>query len=96
MSGGSWDYAYSRFEDVAMRLAGSTSVKRRALSVKVRDVAAAMKAIEWNDSGDGASDEPALIMVALGGSADVAMRAAVRSMLEDLRVEIEGLDEQAR
>lgn len=34
----------------------------------LRKVADAMKAIEWNDSGDGARDEAALIKACLGGT----------------------------
>ena len=53
MSGGSYNYAYSRVEDMAYdpRIA-SGSPLRRAFSRHLLLVAKAMKAVEWMDSCD--------------------------------------------
>lgn len=60
MSGGSWDYVYARLQDVAIRLASSSSYDRRALGVLVDRVAQAMREIEWEDSGDGGQEAEAI------------------------------------
>lgn len=60
MSGGSWDYVYIKFDDVASNLMDSECPQRKKLGRLVDKVAAAMKAIEWNDSGDGADEEAAI------------------------------------
>ena len=52
MSGGSWDYAFYKFEDVAVRLTEQKCPSRRALGEHLFKIADAMKAIEWVDSGD--------------------------------------------
>lgn len=61
MSGGSWDYFYINVEDVAGRLMRSSKTLRVGLGSHLMDVAKAMKAIEWNDSGDGDDDEEQLL-----------------------------------
>jgi phage tail tape-measure protein len=52
MSGGSWDYVYCKFQEVADRLSVSPCVLRRALGEKVELVANALHDIEWVDSFD--------------------------------------------
>jgi hypothetical protein len=52
MSGGSWDYVYFKFEEVADRLAQEKDPLRKALSKRVRLLAKTMQAIEWVDSCD--------------------------------------------
>ena len=69
MSGGSWDYVYRTFEDIAERLDAHKSAKRRAFGKHMHLIAQAMKAIEWVDSGDRSSptDDTAIDAV-LGAS----------------------------
>jgi len=63
MSGGSWDYFYSRLEDVATRLIDSNinqseAVLRKALGVLLLKCSKALHDIEWVDSCDyGIGDE---------------------------------------
>jgi hypothetical protein len=66
MSGGSYDYAYSRIDDLANEIAPTTAI-RRAFKTHLRKVAKACHDIEWVDSGDcGKGDEDAAIMACLG------------------------------
>jgi hypothetical protein len=79
VSGGSYDYAYRRVldfaDDIDIDTAGdyedgrSSPAQRAAFREHLRKVAAAMKAIEWNDSGDGADDEGDLIRACLDARA---------------------------
>lgn len=59
MSGGSYDYAYNKAEDMADSLCSKTnSPLRRAFGRHLNLVAKAMHDIEWVDSGDyGTGDE---------------------------------------
>lgn len=73
MSGGSYDYAYQRVADVAdeIRLTSCcseyVSVKlRQAFKAHLKKVAAAMKAIEWNDSCDGDDKDREKILACVG------------------------------
>lgn len=76
MSGGSWDYVYFKFEEVAERLSSSDAPERRALGSLVSRVASAMHDIEWADSNDYAKgDELPAIRAALGGNADALILA---------------------
>ncbi len=63
MSGGSYGYAYRRVEEFSEALEagvtidgrtvdGAGCVARLGFAAHLRKVAAAMKAIEWEDSGD--------------------------------------------
>lgn len=77
MSGGSYDYAFGRIDDLANAIRenagcrnlpgekpdeyGSPPSLRRAFVAHLRKVARAAQAIEWNDSGDGDRDEQRLI-----------------------------------
>lgn len=65
MSGGSWNYSFGQFDDVAERLARAKSPLRRALGKQVALIAKAMHDIEWVDSGD-SSDDSEAIKAALG------------------------------
>lgn len=77
MSGGSYDYAYRRIEDLAseIRAEGSSSCApphlRRAFAAHLLKVASAARAIEWNDSCDGDRDETAKILDCIGPGADL-------------------------
>ena len=59
MSGGSWDYFCFSMDDVADRLCGEKDPLRRAFGEHMRKCSAAMKAIEWHDSGDWGPDDEA-------------------------------------
>jgi hypothetical protein len=84
MSGGSYDYCYTRVLDMA----GSIRHKdknplRRAFAAHLRLVADAMHDIEWVDSGDyGEGDEEEGIRKVLASGAELA--AAIQ-MAEDAR-----------
>lgn len=53
MSGGSYDYAYSKVEDMADSLSNkNNSALRRAFAKHLKLVAKAMHDIEWVDSSD--------------------------------------------
>ena len=76
MSGGSMDYLSYKVEDASFVL---NSPARRAFKKHLAKVAAALHAIEWNDSGDGADDEPELIEAVLhpGDTLEAAIESAV-------------------
>ncbi len=60
MSGGSMDYFYSHLEDAADKFILST-IARIAVRSHMLKLAKALRAIEWNDSGDGDDQEEELI-----------------------------------
>ena len=66
MSGRDWDYVYSKFEEVALRLQRSPESLRKALGARVRLIARALKDIEWADSGDDTTSQYTSIPAALG------------------------------
>lgn len=68
MSGGSYDYAYYKVQDMAQSLANKTQTPlRRAFAKHLKLVAEAMHDIEWVDSGDcGPGDEEQAIRAVLG------------------------------
>lgn len=70
MSGGSWDYVFYKFEDVAERLLAEQNPARRALGKQVALIAKALHDIEWVDSGDyGRDGDEKAIQSALGANA---------------------------
>ncbi len=79
MSGGSLDYVYSKVEDAAERIPQDT-ITRIAFTQHLCMVAAALRSIEWNMSGDGDRDEDDNIRACFGASAmvDSALREAKR------------------
>lgn len=74
MSGGSMDYLYSKVADASFV---TSSPERKAFYRHLRKVARALKAIEWNDSGDGDDGEHAAIM------ACISMTDVLRAAIED-------------
>lgn len=67
MSGGSYDYAYIKVEDMADRDGLKRSPLRRAFATHLKKVAKAMHDIEWVDSGDyGEGDDVKAITECLG------------------------------
>ena len=79
MSGGSYNYAYARIDELAEDVARNSPTPERKAFVKLlTKVALAAKAIEWNDSGDGDEREDSLIRDALGDSYEkVAMQCLI-------------------
>jgi hypothetical protein len=68
MSGGSMDYLSEQVEEAKFK---EDSVLRRAMRKHLGKVAAALHAIEWNDSGDGADDEEQLIRACISPTAEL-------------------------
>ena len=68
MSGGSWDYIYSRLQmDAVDRLCQEKSPLRRAFGEHLAICCDALRAIEWVDSGDwGEGSDVKYIIEALG------------------------------
>jgi hypothetical protein len=67
MSGGSWDYVFGKFNDVAERLKRDKKPYRKQFAKLVKLVGDAMYEIEWEDSDDtGPGDSIPAIKKALG------------------------------
>ena len=78
MSGGSYDYLYSKIEDMARGIP-PYSMLRKAFKTHLLKVAQACHDIEWNDSGDGADGEDAAIKACLGaGSEYLVLSEAIK------------------
>lgn len=93
MSGGSYDYFYSRVEEIANRIEAKTTA-RRAFAAHLRLVAQALHDIEWVDSSDYApGDEDAAILRVVGPAA--ILRTAVEDA-ERARAELDAAIEGAR
>jgi hypothetical protein len=60
MSGGSMDYFYAKLEGVIPDIRGNT-LRRRALRAHLLKLVEVLRAVEWNDSGDGDDHEDVLI-----------------------------------
>jgi hypothetical protein len=84
MSGGSYDYLYSKVKDMAEALdRKGESALRRAFGRHLKLIAEAMYDIEWVDSGDYAKgDEEEAIRKALSNESDMKELAI---LLEDAR-----------
>lgn len=69
MSGGTYDYVYFKIEDLAAKINVTDPGCPDYVDVQLRQkfkellyaVAKAARAVEWNDSGDGDSEEKELI-----------------------------------
>jgi len=83
MSGGSYDYFYSKVNDVADQLMVQTNPLRRAFALHLKKVATAMHDIEWVDSGDSSEgDEEKAINAVLGST---SKECQLKEVLHDLR-----------
>lgn len=80
-------YFYLKLEDAAWDFKRN-NVRRRALHRHMLELAKVLKAIEWNDSGDGDDQEDALIDAVLSPS--LQMETAIQ-MLNEARAEAEAL-----
>lgn len=57
MSGGSWDYLYSKIEEAAVRLCSKEQPSyRRSFGEHMKKISKAMHAIEWADSYDSSEE----------------------------------------
>lgn len=83
MSGGSMDRLYLKIEDAEFKPENDTPL-RTAFRVHLAKVAATLKAIEWNDSGDGDPDEDALIRACLGWPAKPGDEPALAELSKGL------------
>lgn len=92
MSGGSWNYVYHTFRDTGERLRKDHNVKRAALGRLVLAISKAMRAIEWNDSGDGADDEDQLIDACI---APIDVENEITKRIADLRACLDDLEKRA-
>lgn len=83
MSGGSMNYLYCQILDANF---AENSPLRRAFRAHLIKVAAACRAIEWNDSGDGDSEEEALIRFVVSPTEELRQATNdARQALEDLQ-----------
>lgn len=89
MSGGHYDYAYTRVQDMAVALIGrgDSSALLRAFGEHLLKVAKAMRDVEWEHSGDGA-DWQASVRAVLAPGAELE---AATKRLRDAMDEAEGL-----
>ena len=86
MSGGSMDYLCYKIEEASFSLG---TPARRAFKKHLHLISKALKAIEWNDSGDGADDEEELIQKCLGkGDVINACVEDARRVLRELTAEL--------
>jgi hypothetical protein len=87
MSGGSYNYAFVKIEDIAVEIRPTTPL-RKAFKAHLRKVAKACRDIEWVDSGDcGPGDEDEAIRACLGKDGPALVLAEVLS--EAVRVNAE-------
>lgn len=98
MSGGSWDYAYTKLEPIIDRLAKEEDPRRRALGSILAQIKHALHDIEWADSGDYShSQAEAALTAALGGhrAASVLAMNEIISSGEALLRQMQDLRKQA-
>lgn len=77
MSGGSYNYAFHKVEDLADEIREQGDIEggaaprelRKAFKSHLKLVAKALRAIEWNDSGDGDNRETEYLKAVLGENA---------------------------
>ena len=96
MSGGRYEYVYQRIDALAgeIRLVGGCHAApphvREALKSHLLELALALKAVEWNDSGDGDEGEEKLLRELLSPGAPLeAARQQAEEAAERLNAEIE-------
>lgn len=89
MSGGSMDYFYGKLGDAVDQVQGNT-MRRIAIRSHMVKLARALKAIEWNDSGDGDDQEDALIDDCLAPRDVLAVTLSeAERIMEELKIQIE-------
>ena len=88
MSGGSWQYVFSTFKDVADKLQQSESLKRRLLGKLINEISIAMYAVEWEDSGDSSDSEEAITKVLKMRYSDI-VKSDIEAYIRELRELVE-------
>lgn len=89
MSGGSYDYAFHKIEDLANDIRPKTPL-RRAFKTHLHKVAKACQDIEWVDSSDyGPGDEDAAIRECLGKDGPALVLAEVVSEATRIKKELD-------
>jgi hypothetical protein len=86
MSGGSMNYLYAAVEGATF---DEHNFLRKAFRSHLLKVAEALRAIEWNDSGDGADNEDFLIAKAIGCT---QLKESIQEQLEENHEEIRKLE----
>ena len=95
MSGGSYEYAYGRIEDLAEQIRPTTAL-RKAFKTHLYKVAKACHDIEWVDSGDcGDGDEDAAIRACLGRDGPALVIAEAIGQAVAVKVELDAAIEAA-
>ncbi len=96
MSGGSYQYAYNRIEELADEIRPTTPL-RRAFKTHLRKVAAACHDIEWVDSSDcSLGDEDAAIRKCLGKDGPALVIAEAVAEAVRVRSELDAAIESAK
>jgi len=96
MSGGSYDYAYGKIQDMADNLRLTTPL-RRAFQSLLRKVATACHDIEWVDSSDcNPGDENAAIRACLGKDGPALVIAEAVREAERVRAELDAAIQSAK
>ena len=83
MSGGRYNYLYTRVETMAYDLFNYDDPLRNAFAKHLIDVAAAMKAIEWVDSGD--SPEESIIEPVAKALGEDYKKVVTKEALEQIK-----------
>ena len=96
MSGGSYDYFYSKLHDMAQNIRergscdAASPAMRKAFAAHLALCADACRAIEWNDSCDGDSRETELIRKC------IAPDAALKQAISDAKHALDSLASEIR
>lgn len=87
MSGGSYDYLYSKIEDAAHSVTRRNTPLRKAFAAHLIKVADAMRAVEWVDSCDSSpGTEDAAIRACIAEGAELeAAKVALEAAMKDAR-----------
>lgn len=92
MSGGSWEYAFLKIEDIADNLEASDCIHRRALGAYLRPAVNALHDIEWVDSFDlKKGEEIAAIKKCLGPRSNEVMLDVLSKKMVELSNAVEGI-----
>ncbi len=86
MSGGSMNYLCYAVQGAEFR---EDTVFRKAFKIHLIKVAEALRAIEWNDSGDGADNEDFLIAKAIGCT---QLKESIQPVIEDTHDDLRRLE----
>jgi hypothetical protein len=95
MSGGSYDYAYCKIQDMADSLRCTTPA-RKAFKTLLNKVAKACHDIEWVDSGDcSPGDEDKAIRIALGDNGPALILAEAVAEAKRVQSELQSAIQEA-